>query len=53
MDTHRNPILMKYDYPQQFLHLITQNGFSITGKWGRYLGEEYGIGGELVVSFTH
>ena len=51
IDEHVNPICMRYYYPDQFKDLITQNGFKITKCWGGYLGEEYGVGPELVVSF--
>jgi len=44
-------IPMRCYYPGDFLALIESEGFEITGKWGGYSGEEYGMGGELVVEF--
>ena len=51
VDEHRNPICMRYYYPEQFIELIEAHGFSVTGRWGGYRNEPYGQGGELVVAF--
>lgn len=51
IDEHRNPICMKYYYPEEFKELIRSHGFEITQTWGGYLGESYGSGTELVVGF--
>lgn len=50
LDEHRNPICMRYWYPQQFLDLLSHNGFEIVDTWGGYDGQIYGEGPELVVS---
>jgi SAM-dependent methyltransferase len=44
-------IVMRYYYPQQFEALIATHGFKILNRWGRYAGEPYGQGPELVVEF--
>ena len=46
------PIAMRCYYPSEFLQLIEDQGFRVTGQWGGYAGEKYGEGGELVVAFT-
>ncbi|HEY3379885.1 MAG TPA: class I SAM-dependent methyltransferase [Armatimonadota bacterium] len=46
------PIAMRCYYPDEFVRLIEDHGFRVTGKWGGYAGEAYGEGGELVVAFT-
>ncbi len=46
------PIAMRCYYPDEFLALIEQHGFRVTGQWGGYAGEIYGEGGELVVAFS-
>ncbi len=51
VDEHRNPICMRYYYPQQFIELIEAHGFSVIDRWGGYRDEPYGQGGELVVAF--
>jgi len=51
IDEHRNPICMKYYYPQEFKDLISDYGFKITQTWGGYRGESYGLGTELVIGF--
>ena len=51
VDHHVNPICMRYYYPDEFKELIQGEGFEIVDLWGGYLGEEYGEGSELVVSF--
>jgi SAM-dependent methyltransferase len=45
-------IPMRCHYPEDFLSRIESEGFRTTGKWGGYIGEEYGVGGELVVEFS-
>ncbi len=45
-------IPMRCHYPEDLLRRIESEGFSITGTWGGYSGEQYGIGGELVVEFS-
>lgn len=52
VDTHVNPICMRYWYPDQFKQLIESKGFTITKTWGGYSGEVYGEGPELVIAFT-
>jgi SAM-dependent methyltransferase len=51
VDEHRNPICMRYYYPEQFTALIEDHGFSIVQRWGGYCDEPYGQGNELVVAF--
>jgi hypothetical protein len=51
-DEHRNPICMKYYYPDEFKKIIQDFGFKITRSWGGYRGESYGPGSELVIEFT-
>lgn len=51
VDTHVNPICMRYWYPDQFKQLIEGEGFRIAEAWGGYNGEEYGQGPELVIAF--
>jgi hypothetical protein len=51
VDEHINPICMRYYYPEQFIALIEDHGFSIVDSWGGYSNEPYGEGGELVVAF--
>jgi hypothetical protein len=51
IDEHVNPICMRYYYPDEFVALIEDHGFSIIDRWGGYSGETYGEGGELVVAF--
>ncbi|MBU2491459.1 MAG: class I SAM-dependent methyltransferase [Bacteroidetes bacterium] len=46
-----HPIIMRCYYPDEFKRLITNMGFSITGSWGGYNNEEYGVGPELVIEF--
>jgi hypothetical protein len=46
------PIPMRCWYLDEFLTLITGQGFRVTGCWGGYAGEAYGEGPELVVAFT-
>ena len=45
-------IPMRCHYPGELLSRIESEGFAITGTWGGYAGEEYGVGGELVVEFS-
>ena len=45
-------IAMRCYYPEEFLRLVEDHGFRVTGQWGGYAGEMYGDGGELVVAFT-
>ncbi len=53
VDEVRLHIAMRVWYPDEFEGLITNAGFSITGKWGGYEGEPYGEpGGELVLAFA-
>lgn len=51
VDSHTNPICMRYWYPNQFKQLIESNGFTVTDSWGGYKKEVYGEGPELVVAF--
>jgi SAM-dependent methyltransferase len=44
-------ICMRFYYPDQFINLIKEKGFSIINCWGGYEGEPYGDGNELVVQF--
>lgn len=44
-------IPMRCHYPQELLQRIEGHGFTVLEKWGGYSGEEYGVGGELVVEF--
>ena len=53
IDEHIQPICMRYYYPQEFTTLIEKQGFAVEEKWGGYLGEKYGEGGELIISFRH
>ncbi len=52
IDTYINSIYMKYFYPEEYLTIIQNYGFTIIKKWGGYKDEVYGEGNELVVSFT-
>jgi hypothetical protein len=45
-------IPMRCHYPDEFLSRIESEGFLITATWGGCAGEEYGVGGELVVEFS-
>jgi SAM-dependent methyltransferase len=45
-------IPMRCHYPAAFIARIESAGYLITGKWGGYQGEEYGVGNELVVEFA-
>jgi SAM-dependent methyltransferase len=51
IDEHRNPICMKYYYPDEFKKLILDHGFEVTQAWGGYRGEAYGVGPELLIGF--
>jgi SAM-dependent methyltransferase len=51
VDETRLKICMRYYYPEQFEKLVTDHGFTITGRWGGYKGEPYGQGQELVLQF--
>ena len=51
VDTHVNPLCMRYYYPDQFVDLIEGKGYAIVHRWGGYAGEVYGEGNELVVAF--
>jgi ubiquinone/menaquinone biosynthesis C-methylase UbiE len=46
-----HPIKMRCYYPEEFKQLIENMGFTITGSWGGYNNEEYGLGPELVIEF--
>jgi len=37
--------------PEAFARVICEHGFDIVQRWGRYAGERYGEGPELVVQF--
>ncbi|MCE5323640.1 class I SAM-dependent methyltransferase [bacterium] len=45
-------VTMRCYYPDEFVKLIIDHGFKITGRWGGYAQEPYGEGPELVVAFT-
>lgn len=45
-------IPMKCYYPDEFIHLIIDNGFTILNTWGGYQNENYGDGSELVIQIT-
>jgi SAM-dependent methyltransferase len=51
VDTHVNPISMRYWYPGEFKQLVLDEGFAIKECWGGYEGQTYGDGPELVVHF--
>jgi ubiquinone/menaquinone biosynthesis C-methylase UbiE len=53
VDTHINPLCMKYWYPEQFKELIENEDFRIVQLWGGYLEEDFGQGPELVIAFQH
>jgi hypothetical protein len=42
---------MRCYYPDDFIKLIREHGFTIIDRWGGYQGEAYGQGSELVVQF--
>jgi len=44
-------IVMRCYYPDDFERLVLSHGFRIVNRWGGYLGEPYGVGGELVLQF--
>jgi SAM-dependent methyltransferase len=44
-------IAMRCFYPDEFLHMIEAEGFTVVDKWGGYAHEVYGSGPELVVQF--
>ena len=46
-----HPIKMRCYYPDEFKHLITDTGFTITELWGGYNNEVYNVGPELVIEF--
>jgi SAM-dependent methyltransferase len=45
-------IAMRCYYPDEFEHLIVDQGFRVLHRWGGYEGEVYGEGPELVIQFT-
>ena len=45
-------IVMRCYYPDDFEQLVRSHGFKIVNRWGGYLGESYGVGGELVLQFV-
>ena len=45
------PIVMRCYYPDEFVSLIQDHGFTMTNRWAEYAGEGYGEGPELVVEF--
>lgn len=45
-------IPMRCWYPDELVKLIQAEGFVVQSKWGGYMGEPYGEGSELVVSFA-
>lgn len=46
-------IALRCYYPEEFVQLISNQGFRVLQQWGGYNGEAYGQGSELVVEFTH
>jgi SAM-dependent methyltransferase len=46
-------IAMRCYYPEEFLQLVTKQGFRVLRQWGGYAAEPYGQGPELIVQFTH
>ena len=44
-------IPLRVCYPDELLDTIESFGFQVTGRWGGYHGEAYGVGPELVVKF--
>jgi hypothetical protein len=46
-------IAMRCYYPEEFVQLIARHRFRVLRCWGGYNGEQYGLGPELVVEFTH
>jgi SAM-dependent methyltransferase len=46
-------IAMRCYYPEEFVQLIARHRFHVLRCWGGYNGEQYGLGPELVVEFTH
>jgi SAM-dependent methyltransferase len=48
----RVPISMRCHYPEQFLRLVSDHGFTVTGAHGGYAGEAYGEGDELVLELA-
>jgi len=44
-------IVMRFWYPDEFVRLVESYGFQVVGRWGRYKGELYGKGPELVLQF--
>lgn len=51
IETVTQKICMRLYYPDQFITLIKEIGFSIIDCWGGYEGEPYGKGNELIVQF--
>jgi len=44
-------LVMRCYYPDTFVKLILDHGFTILDRWGGYAGEVYGEGPELVIQF--
>ena len=53
IETVTQKICMRLYYPDQFIKLIKEKGFSIIDCWGGYEGEPYGEGNELIVQFKY
>jgi len=51
LETTTQKICMRLHYPDNFINMIEEKGFSIIEKWGGYEGELYGKGNELVIQF--
>lgn len=47
------PITFRFFRAEQLQRIIERAGFAVTGSWGGYSGEEYGMGPELIVEFSH
>jgi hypothetical protein len=45
-------IAMRCYYPDEFVQLITKQGFRVLKQWGGYAAEPYGKGPELIIQFT-
>jgi SAM-dependent methyltransferase len=52
VDEATGRIAMRCWYPAELVARIESEGFSITGRWGGYAGERFGVGSELLVRFT-
>jgi len=46
------PLAMRCWYPDEFLAMVKNHGFTVRRTWGGYADEPYGQGPELIVAFS-